>query len=55
MRTRFVGEYVDEQLAMVAQIVRSEKIARDFPEDVTDKFLLCLNSLKMMLGPGYRL
>jgi hypothetical protein len=55
MRTKFVGEYVDEQLEMLAQIRRSEKIARDTPEDVTDKFLLCLNSLKMMLGPGYTL
>jgi Family of unknown function (DUF5681) len=55
MRTKFVGEYVDEQLAMLAQIMESEKIARDFPEDVTDKFLECLQSLKMMLGPGYQL
>jgi len=55
MRTRFVTEYVDEQLAMVAQIRRSEKIARDSPEDVTDKFLECLRSLKMMLGPGYQI
>jgi hypothetical protein len=55
MRTRFVNDYVDEQLEMVAQIMRSEKIARDSPEDVTDKFLECLRSLKMMLGPGYRL
>ncbi len=55
MRTRFVGEYVDEQMAMVTQIRESERIAQDFPEDVTDKFLECLRSLKMMLGPGYRL
>jgi hypothetical protein len=39
---------------MVAQIRRSEKIAQDFPEDVTDKFLECLRNLKMMLGPGYQ-
>ena len=31
LRTRFVGEYVDEQLAMVAQIMKSEKVARRFP------------------------
>src|ERR1700682_2436535 len=55
MRTRFVSEYVDEQMEMVAQIRRSEKIARDSPEDVTDKFLECLRSLKMMLGPGYQI
>ncbi len=55
MRTRFVGEYVDEQMAMVTQIRESERIAQDFPEDVTDKFLECLRSLKMMLGPGYQL
>ena len=55
MRTRFVGEYVDEQMAMVTQIRESERIAQDFPEDVTNKFLECLRSLKMMLGPGYRL
>ena len=55
MRTQFIGEYVDEQMAMVAQIMKSERIAQDFPEDVTDKFLECLRSLKMMLGPGYRL
>jgi hypothetical protein len=55
MRTRFVSEYVDEQMEMVAQIRRSEKIAQDSPEDVTDKFLECLRSLKMMLGPGYQL
>ena len=55
MRTRFVVEYVDEQMAMVTQIRESERIAQDFPEDVTDKFLECLRSLKMMLGPGYRL
>ena len=54
MRTRFVGEYVDEQLEMVAQIMKSEKTVQDFPEDVTDKFLECLRSLKMMLGPGYQ-
>lgn len=55
LRTRFVGEYVDEQLAMVAQIMKSEKVARDSPEDVTDRFLECLRNLKMMLGPGYQL
>jgi hypothetical protein len=54
MRTRFVSDYVDEQMAMIAQIRRSEKTAQDFPEDVTDKFLECLSSLKMMLGEGYR-
>jgi hypothetical protein len=54
MRTRFVSEYVDEQLEMVAQIMRSEKIAQDHPEDVTDKFLECLRSLKTMVGPGYQ-
>jgi hypothetical protein len=54
MRTKFVGEYVDEQLATLAQIMESEKVARDFPEDVTDKFLECLRDLKMMLGPGYQ-
>ena len=53
-RTRFIGEYVDEQMEMVAQIRRSEKIAQDSPEDVTDKFLECLRSLKLMLGPGYQ-
>jgi Family of unknown function (DUF5681) len=55
MRTRFVSDYVDEQMAMMAQIRRSEKTAQDFPEDVTDKFLECLRSLKMMLGPGYQI
>jgi hypothetical protein len=55
LRTGFIGEYVDEQLAMVAQISKSEKVARDFPEDVTDKFLECLQNLKLMLGPGYRI
>jgi hypothetical protein len=55
MRTRFVSEYVDEQMAMLAQIRRSEKIAQDSPEDVTDKFLECLRNLKVMLGPGYQL
>ncbi len=55
MRTRFVSEYVDEQMEWVAQIMRSEKIAQDHPEDVTDKFLECLRSLKMMLGPGYQI
>jgi hypothetical protein len=54
MRTRFVGEYVDEQLEMVAQIRTSEKIARDSPEDVTDRFLEILRNLKSMLGPGYQ-
>jgi hypothetical protein len=54
MRTRFVNEYVDEQMEMVAQIRRSEKIAQDYPEDVTDKFLECLRNLKTMLGPGYQ-
>jgi hypothetical protein len=54
MRTKFVSEYVDEQMAMVAQIRKGEQTALDFPEDVTDKFLECLGNLKMMLGPGYR-
>jgi hypothetical protein len=49
-----VSEYVDEQMEMVAQIRRSEKIAQDYPEDVTDKFLECLRNLKTMLGPGYQ-
>jgi hypothetical protein len=44
-----------KQMEMVAQIRRSEKIAQDSPEDVTDKFLECLRSLKTMLGPGYQL
>jgi hypothetical protein len=54
MRTRFVSEYVDEQSAMFSQILKSEKFARDFPEDVTDKFLECLRNLKLMLDPGYQ-
>jgi hypothetical protein len=53
MRTRFVGEYIDEQMSLLAQIIESDKIARHCPEDVTDKFHECLNNLKSMLGPGY--
>jgi hypothetical protein len=53
MRTWFVGEFVDEQLAILTQILKSEKTVRDFPEDVTDQFLDCLNNLKMMLRHGY--
>jgi hypothetical protein len=53
MRTRFVSEYVDEQMSMLAQIMESDKIARHSPEDVTDKFLETLKNLKSMLGPGY--
>jgi hypothetical protein len=55
MRTRSIGEYVDEQLEMVAQILKSEKIARDFPEDVTDQFLDCIRTLRMMLAPDYQM
>ena len=55
MRARFVVEYVDEQLSMLAQLMKSEKIARDFPEDVTDQFLECLRNLRMMLGPDYQM
>src|SRR5882757_6193642 len=55
MRTRFVSEYVDEQMEMVAQIWRSEKVAQDSPEDVTDRFLEVLRALKLMIGPGYAL
>jgi hypothetical protein len=53
MRTRFIGQYVDEQMSLLAQIVESDKIARHCPEDVTDKFLETLNNVKSMLGPGY--
>ena len=53
MRTRFLSEYVDEQMSMLAQIMESDKIARHCPEDVTDKFLETLKNLKSMLGPGY--
>jgi hypothetical protein len=53
MRTSFVSEFVDEQLAILTRILKSEKTVRDSPEDVTDQFLDCLNSLKMMLRPGY--
>jgi hypothetical protein len=53
MRTQFVSECVDEQMSMIAQIIESDKIARHCPEDVTDRFLECLNNLKSMLGPGY--
>jgi hypothetical protein len=53
MRTRFIAQYVDDQLSMLAQIVESEKIARHSPEDVTDKFHEALKNLKSMLGPGY--
>jgi Family of unknown function (DUF5681) len=53
MRTRFVSEYVDERMSMLAQIIESDKIARHCPEDVTDKFLETLKNLKSMLGPGY--
>lgn len=55
MRTRFIIEYVDEQMALLAQVAKGDKLARDFPEDVTDRFLECLRNVKMMLGPGYRL
>ena len=54
MRDKFICEYVDEQMAMVKRITKSEKIVRDSPEDVTDKFLECLQTLKLMLGPGYQ-
>jgi hypothetical protein len=53
MRTRFVSEYIDEQMAALDQVMKGEKLVRDFPEDVTDRFLECLRRLKMMLGPGY--
>jgi hypothetical protein len=53
MRTRFIAQYVDEQMSMLAQIIESEKIARHAPEDVTDKFHEVLKNLKSMLGPGY--
>ena len=39
MRTRFVCEYIDEQMSLLAQVFESEKVARHRPEDVTDKFL----------------
>jgi hypothetical protein len=54
MRTRFISQYVDEQMAMLAEVIESEKIARHCPEDVTDKFHEARNNLKAMLGPGYR-
>jgi hypothetical protein len=53
LRTRFVSEYVDEQLSLLAQVIESDKLARHCPEDVTDKFLETLKNLKLMLGPGY--
>jgi hypothetical protein len=53
MRTWFVSEFVDEQLAILTQILKSEKTVRDSPEDVTDQFLDCLNNLKTMLRHGY--
>ena len=53
MRTRFVCEYIDEQMSLLAQVFESEKVARHCPEDVTDKFLETLKNLKSMLGPGY--
>ena len=53
LRTRFVSEYVDEQLSLLAQVIESDKLARHCPEDVTDKFLEILKHLKSMLGPGY--
>src|SRR5437762_3173328 len=53
LRTRFVSEYVDEQLSLLAQVIESDKLARHCPEDVTDKFLETLKHLKSMLGPGY--
>jgi hypothetical protein len=55
MRTRFIVEYVDEQLSMLDQIIKSEKIARDFPENVTDQFLDCMRTLRMMLAPEYQM
>ncbi len=53
MRTRFVGDYLDEQIEMLRQVMKSEKVARDSPEDVTDKFLEALRHVKLMLRPGY--
>jgi uncharacterized protein YnzC (UPF0291/DUF896 family) len=53
MRNRYVSEYVDEQMAMLKQIMKSEKIVQDHPQDVTDRYLEALQNLKMMLGPGY--
>ena len=55
MRTRYVGEYVDDQLRTLEEILKREKIARHFPEDVTDKWLECIDNLKRALGAGYRL
>ncbi len=53
MRNRHVSEYVDEQMAILRQVVKAEKTVQHHPEDVTDRFLETLQNLKMMLGPGY--
>lgn len=54
LRNRYVADFVDDQLALMEQCLKSEKLARQMPEDVTDEYLEGIQRARAMLAPGFK-
>jgi hypothetical protein len=46
-------EYVTRQREFVKQLVKSEDIVRNFPEDVTDEYMSMTRNLRAVIDPDY--
>lgn len=54
LRNRYVADFVDDQLALMEQCIKSEKLAKEMPEDVTDEYLEDIRRARAMLAPGFK-
>ena len=52
-RHQHVTEYMDEQIKLLEEYLEGQRICRDNPEDVSEKFLQALRRIRAMLGPGF--
>lgn len=54
LQNRYVSDFVDSQLALMEQCLKSEKLAREMPEDVTDEYLEGIQNARAMLARGFK-
>lgn len=53
-RDKLVLEYFDEQTSLLKTYVETEKLNREFPEEVTEKLLEVMRDTRALLDPGFQ-
>lgn len=53
MRERHTLDHVKKQLDSMEQLLKSEAIVRNFPEDVTDQYMALTRNLRAAIDPDY--